>query len=219
MILLKNIIKTYGKNENQVQALNGIDIEIKKGEMVAIMGVSGSGKSTLLNIIGCIDTPTSGKYCLNNKDVSKMFNSELAKIRNENLGFVVQHFALIEDYDVFKNVKVPLDYTKLSRKDKKQRIIKILKSLGIENKIDKFPNELSGGQCQRVAIARALVNNPDILLADEPTGALDHKTGTEIMNIFKNLNKDGKTIIIVTHDEKVAMLCNRTITIEDGRLL
>lgn len=219
MILLSDITKIYGKGESSVKALNGINLEIQKGEMVAIMGSSGSGKSTLLNIIGCIDKPTSGTYYLNGKDVSKMNQFTLAKLRNQQFGFVVQHFALIDDYSVFQNIKIPLDYTRIGRSEKKKRIYDILDKLSIKEKVNKYPNELSGGQCQRVAITRALVNEPEIILADEPTGALDQKTGKEIMDIFVNLNLSGKTVVIITHDFRIADYCNKKYNIEDGKIL
>lgn len=219
LIELKNIKKVYGKGEASVEALKEINLTIDKGEMIAIMGASGSGKSTLLNIIGFLDEPTDGSYLLDGQLVSKLSDKILARNRNEFIGFVVQNFALIEDYTVFQNIKVPLDYTKIARKEKKQRIISILDKMKILNKKDKLPKELSGGQNQRVAIARALVNNPQIILADEPTGALDRKTGDEVMSIFKKFNEEGKTVIIITHDERVANMCKRIIKIEDGKLI
>lgn len=219
LIELKNIKKVYGKGDAQVEALRGIDLSIEKGEMIAIMGASGSGKSTLLNILGFLDKPTEGNYLLNGQSVGKLGDKILARNRNKFIGFVVQNFALIEDYTVFQNIKVPLDYTKISKKEKKQRIITLLDKMKISDKKDKLPKELSGGQNQRVAIARALVNDPEIILADEPTGALDSKTGEDVMDIFKEFNKEGKTVIIITHDEKIANMCKRIIKIEDGKLL
>jgi len=219
MILLDGVEKKYGHSENSVTALNGIDLEIRQGEMVGIMGVSGSGKSTLLNIIGCIDRPTLGSYYLNEKDVSRMNQVTLARLRNRCFGFVVQHFALIDDYNTYQNVKVPLDYTRISRREKKKRIEEMICRLGIEDKKNKLPSELSGGQSQRVAIARALVNRPEIILADEPTGALDQKTGRVIMDIFTKLNLEGKTVIIVTHSQDVADYCRRIVMLEDGKIV
>jgi putative ABC transport system ATP-binding protein len=216
LINLDNIIKIYGKEDSEVLALKGIHLSIQKGEMIAIMGTSGSGKSTLLNIIGCLDRSTSGDYFLNNKNIESYSNKELVMLRNKMFGFVVQYFALIEDYSVYENVVIPLEYAKVNKKQKKERVIKILKELGVGEKIDKFPSELSGGQNQRVAIARALVNEPEIILADEPTGALDNKTSQEIMSILRKLNENGKTIIIVTHDENIANQCDRILKIEDG---
>ncbi len=219
MIVLNDIIKIYGKNDSSVKALNKVSLNINQGDSIAIMGVSGSGKSTLLNIIGCIDKPTSGTYHLSGENVSEFGHYKLAKLRNNYFGFVVQNFALIDDYTVYQNIKVPLDYTKLGRKEKKRRIHEITKKIGIYEKLDKLPSELSGGQCQRVAIARALVNNPDVLLADEPTGSLDQKTGSEIMDLFLSLNKEGKTILVITHDPRVAEYCNKRIQIEDGKII
>lgn len=218
LIEFRNIKKVYGQGDAKVEALKGINLSIEKGEMIAIMGASGSGKSTLLNILGFLDKPTDGSYSLDGQPVDKLGDRILARNRNKFIGFVVQNFALIEDYTVFQNIKVPLDYTKISRKEKKQRIMSLLEKMNISDKKDKLPKELSGGQNQRVAIARALVNNPEIILADEPTGALDRKTGEEVINIFKEFNKEGKTVIIITHDEKVANMCKRTIKIEDGEL-
>ena len=218
LIKLKNISKTYGQNDAKVEALKNINLSIEKGEMVAIMGTSGSGKSTLLNIIGLLDKPTEGCYTLEGKNVDKLKDKELAKNRNKFIGFVVQNFALIDDYTIYQNIKVPLDYAKVSKSEKKNRINTLLQKMKISDKKDKYPKELSGGQNQRVAIARALVNNPEIILADEPTGALDKNTGLEVMNIFKELNNEGKTVIIITHDEKIASMCKKIIRIEDGKI-
>ena len=218
IIELKKIEKEYGNNNNKVNALRGIDFLVNEGEFIAIMGPSGSGKSTLLNIIGFLDRATKGKYYFKGELVEALNDKELSELRNKNIGFVVQNFALIDDYTVFQNITVPLDYTKLSRSDKKKRINDTLKKLNIENKKDKYPNELSGGQNQRVAIARALVNNPEIILADEPTGALDRKTGKEVMDILRTLNKEGKTVIIITHDKIIADMCDKIIEIEDGKI-
>lgn len=217
LIELRDIRKVYGTGDGAVNALNGISLCIEKGDMLAIMGTSGSGKSTLLNIIGCLDKSTSGEYFFDRQDVKRYKN--ISMLRNKGFGFIVQYFALIDDYSIYENVVVPLEYTKISRKAKKEKILKMLKSLGIEDKIDKTPKELSGGQCQRVAIARALINDPDVILADEPTGALDKKTSSEIMKILKELNNQGKTIIIVTHDENIAKQCNTIIKLEDGMLI
>ncbi|MFX0549572.1 ABC transporter ATP-binding protein [Hathewaya histolytica] len=218
LIELKDINKIYGFGDSRIEALKNIDLNIEKGDMIAIMGASGSGKSTLLNILGCLDKPNSGSYLLDGKEVSKLTKNEQASLRGNFFGFIVQYFALIEDYSVFENVKIPLDYTKISKKEKKERIIKLLKNLSIEDKISRNPNQLSGGQNQRVAIARALVNNPQVILADEPTGALDTKTSEEVMEIFKNINKEGKTIIIVTHDSTIASQCQKIIHIKDGEI-
>lgn len=216
LIELRNISKIYGCGDGKVEALKDISIAIDRGEMASIMGPSGSGKSTLINIIGCLDTPTSGQYYINNQMVNNLRDKKLAKLRNKTFGFIVQYFALLEDYNVQENVLLPLEYTKMKRKDKYQRVKDLLKELNVEEKIDKYPKELSGGQCQRIAIARALANDPDIILADEPTGALDSKTGQEVMRIFKELNNNGKTIVIITHDINIAKMCDRIINIEDG---
>ena len=216
---IEDITKKYGKDENVVNALSGINLTINKGELIAIMGPSGSGKTTLLNILGCLDTSDSGKYYIDKVDVSKLSEKELAKVRNSNFGFIVQNFALLDDYTVFENIRIPLDYSNFKVKNKKERIKNILKKLEIEDKIYKFPTELSGGQCQRVSIARALVNEPEAILADEPTGALDKKMGQQVMDIFKEINKGGKTIIVVTHDINIANQCNGIINIEDGKII
>lgn len=218
LLQLNNIKKVFGNDDNKVIAINNISLNVNKGELIAIVGPSGSGKSTLLNILGLLDQPTEGNYLINGQDVSKIKDRKLAKIRNSFFGFVVQNFALIDDYTVFQNIKIPLDYNKVSSKEKKVRIDEILNKMNIIDKKDKLPNQLSGGQNQRVAIARALVNNPQVILADEPTGALDKKTSQDIMNLFLELNKERQTIIIITHDEKIAKQCKRVITIEDGMI-
>ena len=219
IIELKNIRKEYGKKDFKFTAIDNINLSVEKGDFIAIMGPSGSGKSTLLNIIGCMDQLTKGEYYLNGKLINKLKNKELSKIRNSTISFVFQDFALMKEYNVYDNVELPLSHRNLSNKQKKQMIIKQLEELGIKDQIKKKPNELSGGQQQRVAIARALVSDAEIILADEPTGALDSKTGMEIMNILSEINKKGKTIIIVTHDEKVASYCNKKIIIKDGRII
>ncbi len=219
IIRLSNITKVFGKKENEVVALKGVDISIKKGEMVAIMGPSGSGKSTLLNIIGCLDKPTLGSYYLDGITTKNLSLKEIANLRNTKFGFIFQDFALLQDYSSLDNVILPLIY----RQHSYSRIVKIgkkyLQKLDMFDKRNKKPRELSGGQQQRVAIARALASNPSIILADEPTGALDQKTGQEIMGIFRELNFEGKTIIIVTHDRIVSSYCQRIIWIADGKVL
>ncbi len=215
-INFSNLTKQFGEGEAKVMALRGIDLDIKKGEMVAIMGASGSGKSTMLNVIGTLDHQTEGEYLFDGKKMNTFKNSELAKIRNRHFGFVVQHFALINDYTVYENIEIPLEYAGIKRAERKERIKKVLEKLEISEKVNKRPTQLSGGQCQRVAIARALVSNPEVILADEPTGALDQKTGQQVIDIFKKLNEEGKTIIIVTHDSHIAEQCGRIIKIEDG---
>lgn len=218
LIEVKNVKKIFGKDDNKVEALRGIDLKVEEGEMLAIMGPSGSGKSTLLNILGFLDKSTEGEYYFDGNDVSKLKDRELSLFRNKYIGFVVQNFALIEDYTISKNISLPLDYVKISSKEKNKRVEELLKLMKIEDKGKRLPKELSGGQNQRVAIARALVNNPKVILADEPTGALDRKNGQEVMNIFKKLNEKGKTIIVITHDEKVASMCKKIIYIEDGKI-
>ncbi|MDW8800699.1 ABC transporter ATP-binding protein [Clostridium sp. A1-XYC3] len=219
LIELNSVHKIYGSNLNKVTALHNLNLKINKGELLAIVGPSGSGKSTLLNIIGTLDTVTKGEYLLNGKNINNLNKLQLAQIRNKTFGFVVQHFALISDYTVFENVEIPLEYAKVKLKDRKSKIENLLVKLEMQNKVNCNIKELSGGQCQRVAIARALANNPEIILADEPTGALDQETGKAVLNIFKDLNKQGKTIIIVTHDYKIAEQCNRIIKMEDGNII
>lgn len=217
LIEFKDIKKIYGKDDYATVALKGINFQINQGERIAIMGTSGSGKSTLLNIIGCLDTQTSGNYMFKETSIDSLKDKDLAKLRNSSFGFIVQNFALIDDFTVYENVVIPLEYSKNNKK--KSDVLNLLKILGIDQKLNKTPKELSGGQCQRVAIARALINDPDIILADEPTGSLDKKTGQDIMDILLNLNKKGKTLIIVTHDPNIANQCDRILTIEDGQLI
>lgn len=219
IINLKNINKIYGKNESELIALKDINITVKKGEFLAFMGTSGSGKSTLLNIIGCMDIPTSGEYYLDSMLIKNLSNNELSKIRNLTVSFIFQHFALIKDYTVYDNIELPLIHRKIPSKEKKDLILKYSERLGIRDKLYKKPTELSGGQQQRVAICRALVSNSQIILADEPTGALDSKTGKSILDLLKEINKEGKTIILVTHDQTIAESCNRIIQLEDGNIV
>lgn len=221
MIEIKNINKTYniGKS-NAFQALKNVSLTINDGEMVAIIGKSGAGKSTLMHIIGCIDDFDEGTYILNGDDISKVNESKRADIRNKDIGIVMQDFALVEDYTAIENVMIPLFFSKEKSKDsKKVRALKSLEKLGITELAYKKVNKLSGGQKQRVAIARALVNTPSVILADEPTGALDNKTSTEMMQVFKELNEQGITVIIITHDMEVAQSCGRIIEISDGRIV
>ncbi|MBD7916226.1 ABC transporter ATP-binding protein [Clostridium sp. Sa3CUN1] len=220
IIELENISKLYGKDENKVQALKNISLTINKGEFVAIVGKSGSGKSTLLNILGCIDNEYEGNYFFNSINIKGLNSNKLSKIRNKNIGFVLQYFGLIKNYTVYENITLPLKYSKEKiTKEKKINISNLLNELSISNKSSLYPTDLSGGQNQRVAIARAIINNPEVILADEPTGALDKKTGESIINLFKELNKNGHTIIIVTHDESIYEKCSRIIKIEDGILI
>lgn len=219
LVRLENIKKVYYQYGIKTEVLKGISLSIKKGEFVSIMGVSGSGKTTLMNIIGCLDTPTEGKYYLEGKDVSKLSDDELSEIRNRYIGFVFQNFYLIPYLTALENVVVPTIYSTKPIKNPEEKAIKLLEKVGLKGKEKNKPNQLSGGQQQRVAIARSLINNPELILADEPTGALDSKTAKEIMEIFKSLHREGKTIIIVTHDPKIAEQTERIIKIEDGRII
>jgi len=217
-IRIKELKKIYRIGKIIVPALSGVDLDISAGEFVAIMGPSGSGKSTLMNIIGALDIPTSGKYYLDGVDVGELNDNELAIIRNEKVGFVFQTFNLLARANVFGNVELPLIYTRDRIRNKKKKILDSIESVGLTNWIKHRPNELSGGQKQRVAIARALVNNPSIILADEPTGNLDSRTGEEIIEIFQKLNSIGKTIIIVTHEMDIAKHTHRIIFLRDGTI-
>lgn len=219
MIRLNDIIKTYGKGNIAVEALRGINLNISQGEIVAIMGRSGCGKSTLLNILGGIDSPNSGNYLFQEKKVPFSNQKKLSQFRRDNIGFIVQNFALIEDCSVFYNVSLPLKYRGISNKEINKKTNQVLKELGLLDKSNALPSELSGGQKQRVAIARAIVNSPAVLLADEPTGSLDTQTSKEIMSILKKLNLNKTTIIIVTHDNSIAEQCDRIIYMEDGLLV
>lgn len=210
--------KTYIMGDQEIHAVSGVDIEIKRGEYVAIMGPSGSGKSTLMNLIGCLDTPTKGLYYLNGKLASDMEDDELARIRNKEIGFVFQTFNLLARASALHNVELPLIYAGISAQERLTRAREALRSVDLEQRMHHKPNELSGGQRQRVAIARALVNSPSILLADEPTGALDTKTGNEIMALFERLYQEGNTIVLVTHEPDIAMHAHRVIHIRDGKV-
>ena len=219
IITLKGICKTYGKGDGLVTALRPIDLEIKKGEMLAIMGKSGSGKSTLLNLLAGLDTPDSGEFIYNGSPINTKNQNKMAKFRRNDVGFVVQHFALIDEYSVQQNIGLPLRYGRLKGTSTKKRIKEIAERLEISEKLRKYPSQLSGGQAQRVAIARAIAHKPSILLADEPTGALDEETGKSIMNLFREINKEGTTVIVVTHDANVASFCQRTIRLHDGNII
>jgi putative ABC transport system ATP-binding protein len=218
IIETRDLWKTYVMGSEEIHALRGVNIEIDKGEYVAIMGPSGSGKSTLMNLIGCLDTPTKGSYLLNGKQVSQMNDNELARIRNEEIGFVFQTFNLLPRASALHNVELPLIYAGVAAKDRQERAKEALRKVELEQRMSHRPNELSGGQRQRVAIARALVNNPSILLADEPTGNLDSKTGVEIMALFDRLHSGGNTIILVTHEADIAAHARRVIHIRDGQV-
>ena len=218
MINVDNLKKTYYMGNQSLDALSGVTFEITKGEYVAIMGPSGSGKSTLMNIIGCLDSPTKGTYSLNNKEVSQMSDDELSKIRNTEIGFVFQNFSLLPRSSALENVMLPLQYAGISLSERKTIALDALEKVELLDRKDHKPSELSGGQQQRVAIARALVNNPSILFADEPTGNLDSQTGMKVLDIFKRLNENGQTIILITHEHEVASAAKRIIHIKDGNI-
>jgi putative ABC transport system ATP-binding protein len=218
LIETRDLWKTYVMGDEEIHALKGVSIAIERGEYVAIMGPSGSGKSTLMNLIGCLDTPSKGIYLLNGKEVSQMNDNELARIRNEEIGFVFQTFNLLPRASALHNVELPLVYAGVAKKDRLDRARGALEKVELSQRMNHRPNELSGGQRQRVAIARALVNNPSILLADEPTGNLDSKTGVEIMGLFARLHSTGNTIIVVTHEADIAAYAHRVISIRDGQV-
>ena len=220
MVKLNNIVKIYNsKKANEFKALHGVSAEIRDGELIAIIGKSGAGKSTLLHILACIDNYQEGEYYIDDVLVKDLSESQYAKIRNEKIGMVMQDFALVEDFTALENVMIPLNFSKKKVSDKKEKALAALKSVGIEELAKKPCSKLSGGQKQRVAIARAIVNEPSMILADEPTGALDTKTSAEIMELFKSLNKQGRTVVIVTHDPKIAEQCGRVIEISDGNIV
>ena len=213
-----SIAKKYVMGAEEIHALVSVSIKIKRGEYVAFMGPSGSGKSTLMNIVGCLDTPTHGQYILNGQDVSRMSDNQLAEVRNKEIGFVFQSFNLLPRASALDNVALPLIYAGLNKRDRNERALESLRSVGLADRASHKPNELSGGQRQRVAIARALVNNPSVLLADEPTGALDSKTSHEIMDLFEALYSKGNTIIMVTHEEDIARYAHRIVRLRDGEI-
>nr|WP_315167188.1 ABC transporter ATP-binding protein [uncultured Flavobacterium sp.] len=216
LIKITNIKRDFVLGNEIVYVLKGIDLEINKGEYVALMGPSGSGKSTLMNLLGCLDTPTSGSYILNGKDVSQMKDDELAEIRNKEIGFVFQTFNLLPRTTALDNVALPMIYAGFSKTDRNKRATEVLEQVNLSDRMDHQPNQLSGGQRQRVAIARALVNKPSIILADEPTGNLDSKTSVEIMKLFGDIHSKGNTVILVTHEEEIAAYANRVIRLRDG---
>lgn len=219
LIELNSITKKYGVREAQVIAVDKVTLKVEEGESIAIMGTSGSGKSTLLNILGLIDSVDEGEYYLDSKDVSKLKDRELSNIRNKTVGFILQDFGLVPEYNIVKNISLPLEYQKISKSKANEMVNKVMEELGIAAKGKNYPNQLSGGQKQRVAIARALVQNPKILLCDEPTGSLDSKTSADVMEILKKINEKGITLIIVTHDGKIADYCKRKILLEDGKII
>lgn len=218
IIHLENICKSYYLGKQELQVLKGINIDILKNEYVALMGPSGSGKSTLMNILGCLDTPTRGKYILNGKDVSRMIDNDLAEVRNKEIGFVFQQFNLLPRLTAAENVALPLIYSGIGKKERMERALEVLRKVKLDDRSLHKPNELSGGQCQRVAIARALINNPAIILADEPTGNLDSKTSHEIMDILGKIHNEGNTVILVTHEEDIAGFAHRVVRLRDGAI-
>ncbi|MGV2940476.1 ABC transporter ATP-binding protein [Mesobacillus sp. LC4] len=219
MIELKQITKSFEVGRETIEVLKGIDLSIQAGESVAIMGPSGSGKSTLMNIIGCLDKPTAGEYELAGENVSRYLDAELAKVRNRSIGFVFQQFHLLPRLTAVQNVELPMIYSGISKKERLERARVALEKVGLGDRMNHFPNALSGGQKQRVAIARAIVNEPKIILADEPTGALDTKTSETIMELFTGLNEEGSTIVLVTHEPEVAEYAQRTIMVRDGLIV
>lgn len=218
LIELKNINKSYRNGDQELQVLKDISLEVEEGEFVAIMGPSGSGKSTLMNIIGCLDKASSGTYHIEGTDVSELSDNQLSDLRNQKIGFVFQNFNLMPKLTACQNVELPLTYMKIPKKERRERALEMLRLVGLEERSDFKPMELSGGQKQRVAIARALVTNPSFILGDEPTGALDTKTSVQIMDLFKQFNDEGKTIVIITHEPEVAQLCKQTVILRDGNI-
>ena len=218
MIKLENISKEYNVDKEKIRVLNNINLKIENNEFIAIMGANSSGKTTLLNIIGCMDKATNGTYYLDNKLVSELNDNELSEIRTNRITFIFQNFALMEKYTAYENIELPLVVKKIKMSERKKKILEVAKQLGIEKQLNKLPTQMSGGQQQRIAIARSLVSGADIILADEPTGALDNRNGIELMEILKELNKLGKTIILVTHDNEIAKYAKKIIYIKDGRI-
>lgn len=219
LLQLTDICKDYAQGKQPVRVLKNINLTVERGEYLAIMGPSGSGKTTLMNLIGCLDVPTSGTYILDGKDLKDMTDDDLADIRNRHIGFVFQSFHLLPKMTALDNVALPLLYANVPLQERRARAAEALKSVGLGERMNFLPNQLSGGQCQRVAIARAMVTKPDLLLADEPTGALDSKAGNQIMDIFRNLSEEGMTIIMITHEQSIADCANKTYRILDGELL
>ena len=219
LIEFKDIYKIYQMGDSEVRAIDGINMTVQKGEFLAIVGPSGSGKSTCMNIIGCLDVPNSGQYFLDGKDVSSMNDNELAEIRNKKLGFIFQQYNLIPKLNVLQNVELPLLYAGLSEKEQKKRALISLERVGLADKAKNLPSQLSGGQQQRVSIARALAGDPSIILADEPTGALDSKTGKEVLDFLKKLHSEGNTIVLITHDNSIAAQAKRVVRVADGKIV
>jgi putative ABC transport system ATP-binding protein len=219
IIETRGLTKVYGSNGNAVHALRGIDLNVERGEFVALIGPSGSGKSTLMAILGCLDTPSGGGYALDGRQVEKLSGSDLAAIRNEKIGFVFQQYNLLPKATILRNVELPMLYAGIPRKERRQRALELLERVGIPQKANTLPGELSGGQRQRVAIARALANRPALLLADEPTGALDSKTGQEVLALFRELHTQGNTVVLVTHDPAIAATAERRVELHDGLIL
>lgn len=219
LVELTNVYKIYKMGDNEVHALDGINLKIDKGEFVAIVGASGSGKSTCMNIIGCLDVPTKGVYKLNGKEINNYSSDELAEVRNKMLGFIFQQYNLIPKLTVIENVQLPLLYAGLSERDQRDRAMVALERVGLADKAKNLPSQLSGGQQQRVSIARALAGSPSVILADEPTGALDSRTGKEVMQFLQQLNREGNTIILITHDNSIAARASRVVRITDGRVV
>ncbi|HJC22472.1 MAG TPA: ABC transporter ATP-binding protein [Candidatus Eisenbergiella merdavium] len=218
MLTMKNIVKQYIVGGEVSTVLRGIDLTVQEGEFLAVLGPSGSGKSTLMNIIGCLDVPTSGEYILDGRQIGSQDEATLAKIRNQEIGFIFQSFFLMQRQTALQNVKLPLIYGNVPEREQNERAAEMLRRVGLQDKMDYYPNQLSGGQQQRVAIARALCNNPAILLADEPTGALDQKTGRQVMELFHAINDEGRTIIMITHDANIASHAKRIVRILDGNI-
>ena len=218
MLKLKNIHKSYQQGSQEFPILKGIDLHVKEGDFLAIMGPSGSGKSTLMNIIGCLDKASAGSYHIEGTDVSDLSDNQLSDLRNQKIGFVFQNFNLMPKLTACQNVELPLTYMKVPKKERRERALEMLRLVGLEERSDFKPMELSGGQKQRVAIARALVTNPSFILGDEPTGALDTKTSVQIMELFKQFNEQGKTIVIITHEPEGAQLCKQTVVLRDGNI-
>ena len=219
ILSMTNIVKAYPMGDESFLALKGVDLKVYEGEFLAILGPSGSGKSTLMNIIGCLDTPTGGEYILSGRLIGDQDEKTLARIRSKEIGFIFQQFHLLQRQTALQNVELPLIYAGMNDKDRKERALAMLERVGLQDKINSLPNQLSGGQQQRVAIARAIATHPTILLADEPTGALDQKTGAQVMEIFRELNEEGNTIIMITHDRKIAAHAKRVVRILDGNLI